>query len=67
MMPRKSGRTVYDEIYAVRSDVRCLFMSGYSENAVHTNFILDHGLNYIQKPFRNDDLLRAVCRALDSY
>jgi hypothetical protein len=35
MMPKKSDRTIYDEIYAVRSDVRCLFMSGHSEDAVH--------------------------------
>jgi two-component system, cell cycle sensor histidine kinase and response regulator CckA len=65
VMPRKGGRVVYDEIRTVRSDIRCLFMSGYSENAVHTNFILDHGLKLIQKPFKNDDLLRSVRRVLD--
>jgi PAS domain S-box-containing protein len=65
MMPKKGGRIVYDEIRAVHSDIKCLFMSGYSENAAHTSFILDQGLNYIQKPFRIDNLLRAVRGALE--
>jgi two-component system cell cycle sensor histidine kinase/response regulator CckA len=65
VMPKKGGRTVYDEIRAIRPDVECLFMSGYTEDGIHTDFILDQGLNFIQKPFRNVNLLQAVRRALD--
>ena len=65
VMPKKGGRNVYDEIRSVRPDIKCLFISGYSVNAVHTNFILDQGLHLIQKPFLKDDLLRAVRRRLD--
>jgi two-component system cell cycle sensor histidine kinase/response regulator CckA len=65
MMPKKGGRIVYDEISAIRSGIRCLFMSGYSEDAVHTNFILDKKLDLIQKPFKIDELLRTVRRVLD--
>ncbi len=65
LMPKKSGRAVYDEIHAENPDIRCLFMSGYSENAVHTNFILDKGLHLIQKPFKASDLLRLLRKELD--
>ncbi|MFH1080237.1 MAG: response regulator [Pseudomonadota bacterium] len=67
MMPKKGGRNVYDEISSIRSDVRYLFISGYSVNAVHTNFILNEGPQLIQKPFKNDDLLRAVGQTLDRF
>jgi two-component system, cell cycle sensor histidine kinase and response regulator CckA len=65
LMPKKSGRSVYDEIRSIRPDVRCLFVSGYSANAVHTNFIVEQNLRLIQKPFKNVDLLRAVREVLD--
>ena len=65
IMPKKGGRCVYDEIHAFHPDIRCLFMSGYSEDAVHTNFILDHGLKLIQKPFKSMDLLRMLRQELD--
>ncbi|SEM77183.1 PAS domain S-box-containing protein, partial [Syntrophus gentianae] len=65
IMPKKGGRGVYDEIRAVHPGIRCLFMSGYSEDAVHTNFILDHGLKLIQKPFKSMDLLRMLRQELD--
>lgn len=65
VMPRKSGRTVYDEIRTINPEIGCLFMSGYSEDAVHTNFILDHGLKLIQKPFKSLDLMRMLRQELD--
>jgi len=65
VMPRKGGRTVYDEIRTINPEIGCLFMSGYSEDAVHTNFILDHGLKLIQKPFKSLDLMRMLRQELD--
>jgi CheY-like chemotaxis protein len=65
VMPKKGGRCVYDEIRAVRPDIPCLFMSGYSENAIHTNFILNQGFKLIQKPFKSIDLLKMLREELD--
>lgn len=65
VMPRKGGRAVLDEIRRQRPDMPCLFASGYSDNAVHTNFILEEGLHLLQKPYQRDSLLRAVRRVLD--
>lgn len=66
VMPHMGGREVYDAILKERPDIPCLFCSGYSENAVHTNFVLESGLTLVQKPYRRDDLLRHVRQVLDA-
>jgi FixJ family two-component response regulator len=41
-----------------------LFMSGYSENVVHADFVLKSGCRLIQKPFPPSTLLAEVRKAL---
>lgn len=65
VMPKKSGRVVLDEIRSVHPEIKCLFMSGYSENAVHSDFVLDQDVALIQKPFKSKGLLKAIRRELD--
>jgi PAS domain S-box-containing protein len=65
MMPKLSGRAVYERVRETRPDMPFLFASGYSMNALHTNFVLDEGLQLVQKPFRREDLLRKVREVLD--
>ncbi len=65
VMPRLGGRAVLDHVRGRRPEVGVLFSSGYSLNAIHTNFILDDGFELIQKPFHRDDLLRKVREVLD--
>ena len=65
VMPKKGGRAVLDEIRTLFPGMRCLFASGYSESATHTNFILERGLRLLQKPYQHDSLLRAVREVLD--
>ncbi|MEA2085363.1 MAG: ATP-binding protein [Thermodesulfobacteriota bacterium] len=67
IMPKLGGRAVFNHIREQRPDIRILFCSGYSMNAVHTDFILDKGLQLIQKPYQRNDLLRRVRDALDAY
>lgn len=65
MMPGLGGRQVMDKIAAKYPAVRFLFSSGYSENAIHTDFIIQEGLRLIQKPYHRYDLLRTVREILD--
>jgi len=37
-----------------------LFASGYSSHGAHTNFVLEEGMDFIQKPYRREDLLRRI-------
>ena len=65
MMPKLGGRAVMEYISTRNARIRFLFSSGYSENAVHTNFVMKEGIHLITKPYRKPDLLRAVRKTLD--
>jgi PAS domain S-box-containing protein len=65
VMPNLGGREACERMRQIRPDIPVLFASGYSENAVHTNFILNEGITLLQKPFASDSLLRTVRQVLD--
>jgi PAS domain S-box-containing protein len=64
VMPGMGGREAYECMRSMQPDLRALFVSGYSENAIHTNFVLDEHLSLVQKPYAPDTLLRAVRQTL---
>jgi CheY-like chemotaxis protein len=66
MMPHKSGKDVYEYIQEHCPEVKVLFASGYSMNAIHTHFVLDDGVNLLPKPYKRSELLQAVRSVLDS-
>ncbi len=66
MMPKLGGREAMDRIYAKHPRTRFLFSSGYSEDAIHTDFVIQERLHLIAKPYHRDDLLRAVREVLDT-
>ncbi|MCP4546418.1 MAG: response regulator [bacterium] len=65
VMPKLGGRAVFERIRETRPELSVLFASGYSMNAIHTNFVLEEGLMLIQKPYKRADLLRKVREMLD--
>jgi len=66
MMPGLSGREVMNLIKEKDSGVPFLFSSGYSIDAIHTDFVIHDGLNLIQKPYSREVLLREIRRILDA-
>ena len=65
VMPKRNGKEVYDEIKKARPDMKALFVSGYNEEVIHKNGILEDGLNFISKPFALTEFLRKVRDVLD--
>ena len=60
IMPEMSGRQLADRLRAHRPDLKVLFVSGYTDDAIVRHGMLEAGLAYLQKPFRPDALVRKV-------
>ncbi len=65
VMPKKSGREVYEAISAEHPDLPFLFCSGYAAGTLSEDFFADPRRGMIAKPYRNAELLRAVSALLD--
>lgn len=60
VMPRTGGRAVYDYIQTTRPSLPVLFVSGYNAGEIHSGFVLNEGLSFIQKPYRRVELLHRI-------
>jgi hypothetical protein len=65
VMPGRSGRELSAAVLEDRPTTKVLFMSGYSQDVIVNQGVLDEGVHLIEKPFSSDDLLRAVRDLLD--
>ncbi|HEV7219456.1 MAG: ATP-binding protein [Terriglobales bacterium] len=66
IMPGMNGRELAVRISKDRPQVRVLYMSGYTENAIGHNGTLDAGITLLQKPFTLPDLKAKVRELLDT-
>lgn len=63
IMPRLSGRVVFDEVRRLRPDLPVLFVSGYGPGFLDAGFLPEEqndAVGIVHKPFRPEDLLRTV-------
>jgi PAS domain S-box-containing protein len=66
VMPEMSGRELVDRLLALKPDLKVLFTTGYTRNAIDHNGVLDAGTHLLPKPFSIDDLAAKVRSLLDS-
>jgi PAS domain S-box-containing protein len=66
IMPGMNGRELAARVTELLPDVRVLYMSGYTENAIGHDGTLDAGISLLQKPFSLPALKDRVREVLDS-
>jgi PAS domain S-box-containing protein len=66
VMPKLGGRAVFDHIRKKDPELSVLFSSGYSAGGIHRQFVLEEGMQLIQKPYKYADLLRKIRQLLDA-
>jgi CheY-like chemotaxis protein len=65
IMPEMNGRELCGEISAIRKDVKCLYMSGYTADIIGKQGVIDESIHFIEKPFSLMKLGAKVREALD--
>ncbi|MHB8883125.1 MAG: PAS domain-containing protein [Thermodesulfovibrionales bacterium] len=65
IMPIKTGKEAYDEIRALRPDLKVIFSSGYAPEALRERGLLGDNASIIFKPVSPSELLKKVRCLLD--
>ncbi|KAA2235670.1 response regulator [Salinarimonas soli] len=60
VMPDVNGRRLAEEALKRRPNLKVVYMTGFTRNAVVHNGVLDPGVNFLQKPFTLDQLASKV-------
>ena len=66
IMPRMGGRELEKNISCIYPEIKVLFVSGYTDNAIMHHGVFEEGVAFLEKPFSSVSLLRKVREVLDS-
>lgn len=65
IMPKMNGKELYARACEIYPDIKVLFMSGYTDDAVFDNGVLENGVQFIQKPFTMHNLSSKIRKIID--
>ena len=65
VMPKLGGKELNEKIKALFPRIRTIFISGYTDNAMVQQGMIDPGTAFVQKPFSPQALLSKVRQVLD--
>jgi PAS domain S-box-containing protein len=66
IMPEMNGWDLSKELISLYPDIKCLFMSGYTNDIIVHQGILEPGIHFLQKPFSMQRMAAKVREVLDA-
>jgi len=66
VMPGMSGRELADRLAVKRPEMKVLYMSGYTNDAIVRHGVLEPGIFFLEKPFSQEALARKLREVLAS-
>ena len=60
VMPEMNGRDLARELKAFYPEVKCLYMSGYTDNVIAHHGVLEAGIHFIPKPFSMKEMAAMI-------
>ena len=64
-MPEVNGNRLAERLTSGRADMKVLYMSGYTDDAIVRHGVLEPGTRFLQKPFSRETLADKVREVLD--
>lgn len=65
IMPGMTGRELAEVLHMVRPDIKVLYMSGYTDDAMVLQGVFSQGMAFLQKPFTSTKLTHKLREVLD--
>ena len=66
IMRQMNEQELYQKVIQIQSDIKVLFMSGYTSEIIAKKGVVTANVHFLQKPFERVGLVRAVRRALEA-
>jgi PAS domain S-box-containing protein len=66
VLPYMDGRSLFERLSRSRPEMKVLYMSGYTDDAIVHHGVLDPDVHFLQKPFTMDSLAGKMREVLDN-